>query len=44
MLKSGIPLPVVQQILGHSQISTTQIYATVLDEMKQTEMMKLKFE
>jgi site-specific recombinase XerD len=44
MLKSGISLPVVQQILGHAQISTTQIYAQVLDEMKQTEMAKLKFE
>lgn len=44
MLKSGIPLPVVQKILGHSQISTTQIYASVLDEMKQTEMRKLKFQ
>lgn len=44
MLKSGIPLPIVQQILGHSQISTTQIYAKVLDEMKKSEMAKLKFE
>ena len=44
MLKSGIPLPVFQKILGHSQISTTQIYAKVLDEMMQSEMSKLKFE
>ena len=44
MLKSGIPLPVVQRIMGHSQISTTQIYAKVLDEMMQSEMSKLKFE
>ena len=44
MLKNGIPLTVVQQILGHSQLSTTQIYAKVLDDMKQTEMAKLKFE
>ncbi len=44
MLKSGIPLPVVQKILGHSQIATTQIYAKVLDEMMQSEMAKLRFE
>jgi integrase len=43
MLKNGIPLSVVQKILGHSQISTTQIYATVLDEMMQSEMVKLNF-
>jgi len=44
MLKSGIPLQVVKEILGHSQISTTMIYTHVLDDIKQTEMKKLKFE
>jgi site-specific recombinase XerD len=44
MLKNGVPLAVVQKILGHSQISTTQIYAQVLDEMMQIEMSKLRFE
>jgi site-specific recombinase XerD len=44
MLKNGVPLPVVQKILGHKEISTTQIYAEVLDEMMQIEMAKLKFE
>jgi len=44
MLKNGVPLPVVQQILGHSQIQTTMLYIRVLDELKQSEMQKLKFE
>ena len=44
LLKSGVPLVVVQKILGHSNISTTQIYTHVLDEMKKREMAKLRFE
>lgn len=44
MLSSGIPLPVVQEILGHAQISTTQIYARVLEEYLKKEMQKLKWE
>lgn len=44
MLRSGIPLEVVQEILGHAQISTTRIYTHVLDDIKQAEMQKLKFE
>lgn len=31
MLASGLPLPTVQKILGHAAISTTQIYAQVLE-------------
>lgn len=43
MLSNGIPLPVVQKILGHADIRTTQIYAKVVDEIVQAEMQKLKF-
>jgi site-specific recombinase XerD len=44
MLKSGIPIQVVKEILGHSQITTTMIYTHVLDDIKQNEMKKLRFE
>lgn len=43
LLKNGVPLPVVQKILGHSDIRTTQIYAQVVDELVATEMQKLKY-
>lgn len=43
LLKNGVPLDVVQRVMGHANISTTQIYAKVLDEILQTEMRKLKF-
>lgn len=41
MLASGTPLEIVQKVLGHEHISTTQIYADVLEEMIQ-EGMKLE--
>ncbi|MGC9976226.1 MAG: tyrosine-type recombinase/integrase [Syntrophales bacterium] len=44
MLKSGIDLEVVQRILGHTHISTTQIYAKVLDEILKVQMKKLTYE
>jgi len=44
LLKSGVPPEVVQKILGHSQITTTQIYAKVLDEVVKKEMEKLRFQ
>ena len=44
MLSRGIPLTVIQKILGHSQISTTQIYAQVLDAKMVEEMQKLSQE
>jgi integrase len=31
MLRKGVPLEVIQKLLGHSSISTTQIYAQVGD-------------
>lgn len=43
LLKSGVALETVQRILGHSQISTTQIYAKVLTDILSREMNKLKF-
>ena len=43
MLKSGIPLAVVQKVLGHADIRTTQIYAKVCDDLVRTELAKLKF-
>lgn len=43
LLKNGVPMEVVQKILGHANISTTKIYAEVLDEVVQREMMKLRF-
>ena len=44
MLNSGIPIQVVKDILGHANLSTTQIYMHVLDEIKIREMHKLRFE
>jgi len=41
MLSAGIPLPVIQRILGHASISTTQIYAEVLDQVAHAEMAKM---
>lgn len=43
MLESGISIEIIQKILGHAAISTTQIYATVLDEVMKNEMQKLKW-
>lgn len=44
MLRSGIAMEVVQAILGHEHISTTRIYAHVLDDLKQREMQKMRIE
>ncbi len=43
MLKSGVSLKVIQAILGHANISTTEIYAKVVDDMMADEMARLKF-
>ena len=42
MLSKGIRLEVVQKILGHADIRTTQIYADVLQAMLEKEMKKLE--
>jgi len=44
MLKSGIPVQVVKEILGHANLSTTMIYTHVLDDVLQAEMGKMKIE
>ncbi|MGD9994115.1 MAG: tyrosine-type recombinase/integrase [Salinivirgaceae bacterium] len=41
-LNNGIPLDVVQKILGHSSIRTTQIYAKMLTSTLEKEMEKFK--
>ncbi len=43
LMKSGVDLPTVQAILGHAAISTTQIYAKVLDDQKKSQMSRLRF-
>lgn len=43
MLRNGIPLEVVQKILGHTEIRTTQIYAKVVEETMRKELTKLSF-
>lgn len=42
MVESGIRLEIIQKILGHSDISTTKIYAKIFDQVVWDEMGKLK--
>lgn len=42
MLKSGIPIEVVKKILGHASLTTTMVYAHVLDDVMAKEMKKMK--
>ena len=44
MLRSDMPIEVVQKIVGHSQISTTLIYTHILSDIEQREMKKFRFE
>lgn len=43
MLRKGVPLAVIQQILGHSDIATTQIYSRLERETIKDEMKRLTF-
>jgi site-specific recombinase XerD len=42
MLEAGIDINVIQKILGHSDISTTQLYAKVIDSFIMKEIKKLE--
>ncbi len=44
LLKSGVPLQVVKEILGHAHLSTTLIYSNVGDEIMKQEMAKMRIE
>jgi len=44
MLASGIDLKTVKEILGHTDIRTTEIYAQVLAETMEKEMQKLNYD
>jgi len=44
LLSNGVELSVVQKLLGHADIRTTQIYADVLDEVLIDKINKLSFE
>lgn len=43
MLRKGIPIDRVQEMLGHEDITTTQIYARVLKEDLKREIVKLDY-
>ncbi|MBW1897061.1 MAG: tyrosine-type recombinase/integrase, partial [Deltaproteobacteria bacterium] len=44
MLASGVNLRAVQEILGHAELSTTQLYAHLVEKHLHREMEKLRFE
>lgn len=43
MVESGIRIEIIQKILGHSDISTTKIYAKIFDQVVKDEMSKLSY-
>lgn len=42
MLSNGVPIETESKLLGHTKISTTQIYARVLEEKISMDIMNLK--
>jgi integrase/recombinase XerD len=42
LLNKGMPIEVVQKILGHADIRTTKIYAKMLNETVKKEMAKIE--
>ena len=42
MVEKGVPLPVVQEILGHAKISTTMRYTHVIPKQKKEAMSVLE--
>jgi integrase/recombinase XerD len=42
MLSNGVPIETVSKLLGHTKISTTQIYARVLEEKISSDILDLK--
>jgi site-specific recombinase XerD len=41
LLEAGVPLPIIQEWLGHANIGTTRIYASATTEMKRKESEKV---
>ena len=41
-LSNGVPIETVSKMLGHSKITTTQIYAKVLENKVSDDMLALK--
>ncbi len=41
-LNNGVPIETVSKMLGHSKITTTQIYAKVLENKVSDDMLNLK--
>ena len=41
-LTNGVPIETVSQLLGHSRISTTQIYAKVIERKVSEDILSLK--
>ena len=41
-LNNGVPIETVSKMLGHSKITTTQIYAKVLENKVSDDMLVLK--